>query len=75
MSEFKDYKRLGTAQCRPTTEAECNGAIAASISISEEDRLAGSPKDGDMIARNPNNYNDQWLIARDYFDANFGLTE
>lgn len=41
------------------------------VSISNADRLAGSPKLGDKIARNPVNHNDQWLVAADYFAANF----
>lgn len=41
------------------------------VSISEADRLAGSPKFGDMIARNPKNHDDQWLVAQDYFRENF----
>ena len=32
---------------------------------------AGSPKEGDMIARNPKNHADQWLVAAQYFADNF----
>ena len=35
------------------------------------DKLAGSPKRGDMIARNPKNYREQWLVAAQYFSDNF----
>lgn len=41
------------------------------ISISEEDLKAGSPRLGDMIARNPDNERDQWLVAKAYFEKNF----
>lgn len=42
------------------------------ISVSPED----NPKeDMGMIARNPENYNDQWYVARDYFEKNFELLE
>jgi hypothetical protein len=41
------------------------------VSVSAEDRAAGSPKHGDMIARNPNNHADQWLVAAQYFADNF----
>lgn len=41
------------------------------ISISDEDLAAGSPKTGDMIARNPDNHRDQWLVAAEYFKKNF----
>ena len=41
------------------------------VSVSPVDRDAGSPKTGDMIARNPINHDDKWLIAADYFAAKF----
>ena len=41
------------------------------ISISEVDKRNGSPRIGDMIARNPKNHNDQWLVAEQYFKDNF----
>ena len=37
------------------------------ISITGEDARAGSPKPGDMIARNPANHKDQWLVERGVF--------
>jgi len=41
------------------------------VSISEEDLKKGSPKIGDMIARNPKNHKDQWLVAEQYANDNF----
>lgn len=41
------------------------------VSISEADKAAGSPKEGDKIARNPVNHADVWLVAADYFAVNF----
>jgi hypothetical protein len=41
------------------------------ISISRADQDAGSPKVGDMIARNPNNHADRWLVAAQFFMDNF----
>jgi len=35
------------------------------------DTKAGSPKLGDMIARNPQNHADQWLVTAAYFRDNF----
>ena len=32
---------------------------------------AGSPKAGDMIARNPKNHTDQWLVDAKFFAENF----
>lgn len=67
MSEFKQYRRTQIAEMRPCTSDE----ILDHVSISAEDRKAGSPKEGDMIARNPKNHNDQWLVAAQYFADNF----
>jgi hypothetical protein len=41
------------------------------VSISAADVDKGSPKDGDMIARNPNNATDFWLVEAEYFKKNY----
>lgn len=38
-------------------------------------RKNGSPQKGDMIARDPTNYNDRWLIAQAYFEASYEEAE
>ncbi len=45
--------------------------LSERVSISTSDREAGSPKAGDMIARNPKNHEDMWLVAKQYFEDNF----
>jgi hypothetical protein len=67
MSEFKQYRRKQIAELRPYEEGE----DITGVSLSEADRQAGSPKAGDMIARNPINHDDQWLVAKQYFLDNF----
>lgn len=69
---FKKYRRTQIAEMRPYEPGE---TLGERISISAPDRESGSPKPGDMIARNPANHDDQWLVAKDYFDANFESTE
>jgi len=64
---FKRYRRKQIAELRPFIENE----NLESVSISDVDRQAGSPKNGDMIARNPKNHADQWLVAAQYFADNF----
>lgn len=64
---FKKYLRKQVAELRPYIEGEGLG----DVSVSAEDRKAGSPKPGDMIARNPKNYADQWLVSAQYFADNF----
>jgi hypothetical protein len=67
MSEFKQYRRKQIAELREWEP----GDDMAGVSVSEVDHNAGSPKPGDMIARNPANHADQWLVAQQYFTDNF----
>jgi hypothetical protein len=64
---FKPYRRKQTTELRPYVPGE----NMMGISVSEADKLVGSPKLGDMIARNPKNHKDQWLVAEQYFIDNF----
>ena len=66
MQQWKQYKRKGLSEMRPYI----SGEDLTHVSISEPDKLAGSPKEGDMIARNPKNHADQWLVAKKYFEDN-----
>lgn len=70
MSEFKSYRRSQIAELRPYEPGE----DLVDVSISKPDLDAGSPKFGDMIARNPKNHADQWLVAAKYFADNFEPT-
>lgn len=70
MNEWKQYRRTNVAEMCPWTETDGSG-FNRTFSLSEPDRLAGSPKPGDMIARNPQNHDDQWLVAAKYFADNF----
>ena len=68
MSEFQLYRRrIKVSELRPYVDGEW----MAGISISPEDAKVGSPKPGDMIARNPDNHDDKWLVAEKYFADNF----
>jgi hypothetical protein len=67
MDNFRQYRRKQIAELRPYFEGE----DLSHVSISAEDKKAGSPKAGDMIARNPKNHDDQWLVAAQYFADNF----
>ena len=63
---WAQYKRKGLSEMRPYVVGE----ELPGVSISEADAKNGSPKLGDMIARNPLNHNDQWLVAEKYFHDN-----
>ena len=45
----------------------------ALVSISAADVNNGSPKVGDMIAYNPDDSTDLWLVAADYFNSHYEL--
>ena len=69
MAEFTKYRRTQIAEMVPySPDLDLDLTI---VSVSKPDREAGSPKDGDMIARNPKNHADMWLVAAAYFADNF----
>jgi hypothetical protein len=72
MSEFKQFRRKQIAELRPFEDGE---QLSKRVSVSQSDKEAGSPKVGDMIARNPKNHDDQWLVAKQYFEDNFEPAE
>lgn len=65
--EYQQYRRKQIAELRPYVPGE----DMRHVSVSHEDEKAGSPKVGDMIARNPKNHDDKWLVAARYFADNF----
>jgi len=67
MSEYKKYRRTAIAEMADWHP----GFDMTDVSISGPDAENGSPKDGDKIARNPANHADKWLVAAEYFRANF----
>lgn len=84
MENFKQYRRKQIAELRRVTDNDLlqfarkkriivstNTDTEITVSISDVDLENGSPKDGDMIVRNPKNHLDQWLVAEKYFEDNF----
>ena len=71
MIEFKKYRRTNIAEMRDLTNGEKEtGLVDASVS-SEDDRLPIDEFIEGKIARNPGNHDDQWYVARKYFEDNF----
>lgn len=64
---FRQYRRTQIAEMADWHP----GFDMTDVSVSAPDAKAGSPKEGDKIARNPANHADQWLVAAEYFAANF----
>jgi hypothetical protein len=73
MTEFKQYKRSAIAEMANWEEGI--DVDMSLVSVSQVDKSNGSPKEGDMIARNPKNHADMWLVAKDYFEQNFEQIE
>ena len=73
-SEFKKYRRTAIAEMRPVSKDDTVLTLEyAGVSVSSVDIENGSPKVGDMIARNPKNHDDKWLVAKEYFEDNFEI--
>jgi len=67
MYGYKQYRRTQIAEMIPWFI----GFDMDGVSVSAPDKQKGSPKEGDMIARNPKNHEDRWLVACQYFNDNF----
>ncbi len=70
-NQFQKYMRTNVAEMTPYR----SGMDMSRVSISQTDKENGSPKRGDMIARNPKDHSDMWLVANQYFGENFALLE
>jgi len=66
MLDFKKYRRKSVSEM---AKWDINIDMS-NVSISDVDVKNGSPKEGDMIARNPKNHSDLWLVAKQYFIDN-----
>jgi len=52
-----------------------DGRTMDGVGISQADKENGSPKLGDMIATNPNDITDEWLVAEKFFKDNYVIAE
>lgn len=64
---FKRYLKNKVAEMRPYVVGE----DMSNIGVAPEDARTGSPKAGDMVARNPANHADQWLVEGTFFANNY----
>lgn len=53
----------------------CESTDMTLVSVSQTDKDNGSPKHGDMIAFNPQNLTDRWLVAERFFLDNYEEAE
>lgn len=63
------YRKTALHRLVPWTEDMPMGYV----SVSEADKENGSPKHGDMIAFNPNDSKDMWLVAQAFVEDNYEL--
>jgi hypothetical protein len=61
---WKQYKRKGVSEMRPYVPGEDLDGISVN---KEDDPIT----DLGMIARNPNNHDDQWYVAKAWFEKNY----
>lgn len=64
------YRRKGLSEMRPYIPGE----DMTGISVNKED-VWELDHAGGMVARNPDNFEDQWYVAKKYFDKNLELVE
>lgn len=62
--EFKLYQKVTVTEIRPYEEDE---GLPEGVGIADYYLQRGSPKAGDMICRNRDNYEDVWLVDKEYF--------
>ncbi len=63
MAVAGNYRKKGVQPMRPYTPGE----NLVGISVSKED----TPEEGGMIAHNPKNPDDQWYVAKQFFEDNY----
>lgn len=68
LNSFTKYQKKQPQLMKAYIEGE---ELPSNVSISEADKKNGSPKKGDMIAINPNNPDDMWLVAKKFFQDNY----
>ena len=68
---MKRYMKTALTEMEPWTSAH----DMSTISVSPEDAGNGHPKDGGMVARDPNNPTDRWYINEEFFLKNYKETD
>lgn len=63
-SGFKNYRKTAIQPMRPYIPGE----DLTGISVSDQD----TPAEGGMIAVNPDNADDKWYVAEEFYKANYG---
>jgi hypothetical protein len=65
MSEYKKYRKTAIQEMKPYKD----GDDLTGVSVAKCD----TPETGGMIARNSENHEDKWYVAKDFFEKNYEL--
>ena len=71
MNIMFEYRKKGTVTMIPFIDGMEKTDFWIDVSVSVADKEAGSPMEGDMIAINPKNIDDKWLVAKAYFEEHY----
>ena len=71
MSDWKRFRKHGTTEMRP----HMPGEELIGVSVSDADLAEASGAGGGKIARNPDNHDDQWYVAKAYFETMYEEAE
>ncbi len=69
MGVFKTYRRRAVIEVEPWVK----GYDTQGVSVNSAAGRKGSPKAGDVIARNPKDYTDRWLITEQQLKSDFEI--
>ena len=61
------YRKKELQEMTPWVE----GLLMGLVSVSAADKTNGSPKKGDMIAFNPKDATDMWLVSEKFYTENY----
>ena len=64
---MKFYRKKNVQAMMPWTP----GTNMEGVSVSDTDKENGSPKEGDMIAMNVDDWSDKWLVSKQFFTDNY----
>ena len=70
-SDIMEFIENGAIHSSLMVGVRMDGSHQTEVSISQLDEDMGSPQIGDMIARNPKDHSDQWLVAKRNFEGKF----
>jgi hypothetical protein len=72
MQQTRNYRKKVIQPMYPYISGE---ALHPNVTVALDDREKGSPKPGDMIAVNPKDSSNRWLVEAKFFEDNYEIVE